>query len=534
MRLCSVTFLILLPASLLLPALPAAGQVLEKDPLERKVTLAKPYPRSTSKSSTHKIAVQYAVFEIAKQALLGYNFGQSSNNLGQLASHLIEPDINNETLRAALNKILTPLGIGYQLERGEIILVRKTNRPPPQRGSAVDRRVTLMPPYKVRTDEASRKRICLHLAVQLLLQQAGIEYDRQTSDKNTRPTSRRWIQPRIDNLPLRRALNEILRPLDLNFRIERNRLVLVLQPSQNIEGPLSVRVSLIAPYPTDYPGAYPNRITIHHAVIELARQAGLSYDLKTSRKNTQEAGTKIIHPDIRNQRLQNALLGILRPLGLDFQIKDLSLALTVYQPDQTTALKTKVSLLPPYPAGIRRGPQGSVQLLDAVRELAKQADLEVRRPDTPEGIFRAVFGWVRPNIRERPLDEALARLLEPRGLQYELRKATLILKETSRTKDTRVSERLKRKVALTKPYPRPFQKAPTHRIQLLHAVQELLRQVGLQLDLRTSVANMGNLASKYISPRIEGASCSDALANILEPYKLTYRIIDNKIVIERK
>jgi len=534
MRSCSLIFLLLSGASLLLPASAAAGQFLENDPMERRVTLRKPYPPSAGASATDKITVQDAVFEIARQALLGYNFAQSANNLGPLASHLVEPDIKNETLRSALNKILGPLGLGYKVERGEIILVRTTERPPPRHGSAMDRRVTLMPPYKLSTGEASRKRICLHRAVQLLLEQAGIKYDRRASDKNTRPTSRRWIQPRIDNLPLRRALNEILRPLGLNFKIERNRLFLVVQSGRRIEDPLNARVSLIAPYPTDHPGAHSNRITIHRAVVELARQAGLTYDWETSRKNAGEAGMKTIHPDIRNQRLQDALRGILRPIGLDFQIKELSLALTVYQPDQTAALKKKVSLLPPYPPGIRRGPRGSVQLLDAVRELAKQAGLDVRRPDTAEGVFRAVFGWVRPNIRERPLDEALAHLLEQRGLHYELRKGTLILKATSRTEDTRIRERLKRKVTLTKPYPRRFEKSPTHKIQLLHAVRELLRQAGLPFDLRTSLANMGNLASRYITPRIERKSCSDALAEILEPHKLRHRIIGDKIVIEKK
>ena len=95
------------------------------DPLATKVSLTKPYPVSYEGAETERIALQYAVAELAKQAGLGYDFKTSLANTDPTCKKWVTPQIEGITLREALDKILKPEGLSYDVRDGKIVLKKK-------------------------------------------------------------------------------------------------------------------------------------------------------------------------------------------------------------------------------------------------------------------------------------------------------------------------------------------------------------------------------------------------------------------------
>ena len=62
-------------------------------------------------------------------------------------------------------------------------------------------------------------------------------------------------------------------------------------------------VTLKRPYPESYAGARTDRMSVQYAVKELARQAGLAYDFKTSYANTDPICKRYVQPRINSQPL---------------------------------------------------------------------------------------------------------------------------------------------------------------------------------------------------------------------------------------
>jgi hypothetical protein len=92
------------------------------DPLATKVTLIKPYPLSYDGAESDRISVQYAVIELAKQAKLGYDWGASQTNAGEVCRKYITPEIEGIPLREALAKILKPEELTYDIQGAKIVL----------------------------------------------------------------------------------------------------------------------------------------------------------------------------------------------------------------------------------------------------------------------------------------------------------------------------------------------------------------------------------------------------------------------------
>jgi hypothetical protein len=92
------------------------------DQLATKVTLTQPYPLSYAGDETNRITVQYAVIELAKQAKLGYDFGASQTNAGEVCRKYITPDIESIPLREALDQILKPEALTYDVQNAKIVL----------------------------------------------------------------------------------------------------------------------------------------------------------------------------------------------------------------------------------------------------------------------------------------------------------------------------------------------------------------------------------------------------------------------------
>ena len=99
------------------PATGAAG-------LSRKVALRPPYPLGPAGTSRGKLTVQDAVKEIATQAGLGFDAELSRRNTDPLCRRLIQPAIVDQPLEEAIRQIVEPLGLGYQVANGNLVLVR--------------------------------------------------------------------------------------------------------------------------------------------------------------------------------------------------------------------------------------------------------------------------------------------------------------------------------------------------------------------------------------------------------------------------
>lgn len=94
------------------------------DHLATKVTLTKPYPLNYEGDESDRISIQYAVIDLARQARLGYDWGTSQTNAGEVCRKWITPDIEAVPLREALGRILDPEGLTYDIRDGKIVLKR--------------------------------------------------------------------------------------------------------------------------------------------------------------------------------------------------------------------------------------------------------------------------------------------------------------------------------------------------------------------------------------------------------------------------
>ncbi len=91
-------------------------------------------------------------------------------------------------------------------------------------------------------------------------------------------------------------------------------------PQQTSQPNLNTPVTLAAPYPASYPGAPTDRISLQYAVKEIARQAGLGYDFDASMRNTNPICRKWVTPNLRGMPFQQAMVSLLAPEGLTYDI----------------------------------------------------------------------------------------------------------------------------------------------------------------------------------------------------------------------
>jgi hypothetical protein len=104
-------------------AMTAAGcSPASNDPLATKVTLTKPYPLHYTGDESDRISVQFAACELANQARLGYDFNASKTNAGDACRKFITPEIKGVPLREALEQILQPEGLSYDIHDGRLTL----------------------------------------------------------------------------------------------------------------------------------------------------------------------------------------------------------------------------------------------------------------------------------------------------------------------------------------------------------------------------------------------------------------------------
>ena len=91
----------------------------------KTVTLTRPYPNINAGTTDKKIAIQYAVIEIARQAELKYDFEASKANTAPVCRQYIQPEIENQPYDLALTNILAPFGLSFTEKSGTIVLIRR-------------------------------------------------------------------------------------------------------------------------------------------------------------------------------------------------------------------------------------------------------------------------------------------------------------------------------------------------------------------------------------------------------------------------
>ena len=89
-------------------------------------------------------------------------------------------------------------------------------------------------------------------------------------------------------------------------------------------------------------------------------------------------------------------------------------------------------------------------------------------------------------------------------------------------------------VTLAKPYPPSYPGAPTDRVSLQFAVQEIARQAGLGFDAETSRKNADATVRKWVYPDFHGIRFADAMDVLLAPEGLMYNIVDGNVVLRTK
>jgi hypothetical protein len=102
-----------------------ATQVPVAGPSGSYVILAPPYIGLPPGERTDRIAVQYAVIEVARQAGFGYDWDKSFANTNPTCRLFIRPRIKGKPFQKALDKILKPVHLTYRIEGGKVVLLRR-------------------------------------------------------------------------------------------------------------------------------------------------------------------------------------------------------------------------------------------------------------------------------------------------------------------------------------------------------------------------------------------------------------------------
>ena len=174
---------------------------------------------------------------LVKQVGLYYDFDTSRKNTDPICRQWIWPNIHNQPCDVALNSILEPLGLSYEVSGRSVTLKRipaAAVQPQPEvKPKAVDpvvaapqKTVSLAAPYPQSYSGARKDKILVQNAVKALVEQVGLHYDFKNSFKNTNPICRQLIQPNIQNQPFDDAIKVILGPIGLAYDVSNGNLVL--------------------------------------------------------------------------------------------------------------------------------------------------------------------------------------------------------------------------------------------------------------------------------------------------------------------
>jgi hypothetical protein len=168
-------------------------------------------------------SVQDVARTMAAQAGLGYNWQKSFDQTDPQCRRWVR-DVRIEAVPfgTAMQQILDPVGLRYQIENGLVVLYRVPNAI--QLG---DLEPTAAPPrvanfINYSTDKKSVQYIVIDLAAQV-----GLGYNWEKSFAQTDPECRRFVyNVSIKDQPFQRAMAKLLAPVGLRYQVEADKVVL--------------------------------------------------------------------------------------------------------------------------------------------------------------------------------------------------------------------------------------------------------------------------------------------------------------------
>jgi serine/threonine protein kinase/C-terminal processing protease CtpA/Prc len=182
------------------------------------------------KYASEQASVQDIVQSLAEQVGLRYDWQKSFTQTDPLCRNWVRNvAIEDKTCAQALEQILKPFGLRYQVEEGVLVLSRQDEGTQPPKSGAqapagpADPRLGSKVKYK--SEQASVQDI-----VQSLAEQVGLRYDWQKSLAQTDPLCRQWVRNvAIEGKTCDEALEQVLKPVGLRYQLEEGVLVLSRQ-----------------------------------------------------------------------------------------------------------------------------------------------------------------------------------------------------------------------------------------------------------------------------------------------------------------
>jgi len=212
--------------------------------------------QSKVKYAAKQASVQDIVQNLAQQAGLKYDWQKSFAQTDPVCRQWVrDVTIDGKTCRQALEQILKPVGLRYQVEDGVLVLSPQPSGTAPGAGGGNEQNQADVGPADPRQEKKVRystEQASVQDIVQNLAQQAGLKYDWQKSFAQTDPLCRQWVRDvTIDGKTCRQALEQILKPVGLRYQVEDGVLVLSRQ-DEGTHAPKSGASSISPPMGKGY------------------------------------------------------------------------------------------------------------------------------------------------------------------------------------------------------------------------------------------------------------------------------------------
>jgi len=215
----------------------STGSNVEED---RKKTIAEYQARMGKAISLKSVRIPplYAAVGILNRVEVPFQWGRSARAIRDLSQAKANVDAPNAPAGAALEQMLAPLRLRYEVDDAGVFLKPEDGFTPPGEAEADTRDpgeikdrlrgpVSLVVPYPEYYKESPVHQIPVQYAVLLLLDQVDVKCDRAGSQHNAGKLWSQWITPQIQELPCDKALEQLLGPLRLTYRIEKGKVVVV-------------------------------------------------------------------------------------------------------------------------------------------------------------------------------------------------------------------------------------------------------------------------------------------------------------------
>ena len=207
--------------------------------------------------------------------------------------------------------------------------------------------VTLKPPYTIKSVDAPQGKLSARDVAMEVCRQVGVPY----LDERSFGSIRSWVYPDFENVPAHKALDEVLAPVMLTYRLTDDGLSLAIRYHPATPASLSQKITLKKPYPPPYHGAATDKLSIQYAVRSICNQIGVDYQFYKSKLNIGPLHNDWVYPDFVEVPADVALTKLLQPLGLTYVGDEYG----IYLKRIGDTKKTSTSSVRPQPSGSTNG-----------------------------------------------------------------------------------------------------------------------------------------------------------------------------------